>query len=97
MRFGEYKPAGPGFAHGGFQGYLHDLIADGAVSFYWPVPAESHPGQPVGTRVMACRSGAISGYFGAELDPLPLLLLFIIFFFFAANAGPVWDWDGRRG
>jgi imidazolonepropionase-like amidohydrolase len=46
---------------------------------------------------MACRSGAISGYFGAELDPLRLLLLFIMFFFFAANAGPVWAGRGGEG
>jgi uncharacterized membrane protein YphA (DoxX/SURF4 family) len=35
--FGEYKLAGPGFAHGGFQAYLHDYIATSAVSFYRPV------------------------------------------------------------
>jgi len=35
--FGEYKLAGPGFAHGGFQGYLRDYIATSAVSFYRPV------------------------------------------------------------
>jgi uncharacterized membrane protein YphA (DoxX/SURF4 family) len=34
LLFGEYKLAGPGFAHGGFQGYLHDYIASEAVSFY---------------------------------------------------------------
>lgn len=37
LLFGEYKVAGPGFAHGGFQGYLQDFIANGAVSFYRPV------------------------------------------------------------
>jgi len=37
LLFGEYKLAGPGFAHGGFQGYLHDYIANTAVSFYRPV------------------------------------------------------------
>ncbi len=37
LLFGEYKLAGPGFAHGGFQGYLHDFIASEAVSFYRPV------------------------------------------------------------
>jgi uncharacterized membrane protein YphA (DoxX/SURF4 family) len=35
--FGEYKLAGPGFAHGGFQGYLHDYVANTAVSYYRPV------------------------------------------------------------
>src|SRR5258706_13609405 len=36
LLFGEYKLAGPGFAHGGFQGYLHDFITNGAVGFYRP-------------------------------------------------------------
>jgi hypothetical protein len=33
------------------------------------------------------------GYFGAELDPLPLLLLRVLF---AADAGRVWGLDRRR-
>lgn len=37
LLFGEYKLAGPGFAHGGFQKYLQDFIAHGAVSFYRPI------------------------------------------------------------
>src|SRR5579864_6472632 len=37
LMFGEYKVAGPAFAHGGFQTYLHDYIATSAVSFYRPV------------------------------------------------------------
>lgn len=37
LLFGEYKVAGPGFAHGGFQNYLHDYITTTAVSFYRPV------------------------------------------------------------
>jgi uncharacterized membrane protein YphA (DoxX/SURF4 family) len=37
LLFGEYKIAGQAFAHGGFQSYLHDYIANGAVSFYRPV------------------------------------------------------------
>lgn len=36
LLFAEYKLAGPGFAHGGFQHYLHDYIAAEAVSFYRP-------------------------------------------------------------
>jgi uncharacterized membrane protein YphA (DoxX/SURF4 family) len=35
--FGEYKLSGPGFAHGGFQEYLHGYIAGSAVSFYRPI------------------------------------------------------------
>src|SRR5579864_2192515 len=37
LLFGEYKVAGPGFAHTGFQTYLRDYIATTAVSFYRPV------------------------------------------------------------
>jgi uncharacterized membrane protein YphA (DoxX/SURF4 family) len=37
LLFGEYKVADPGFAHGGFQTYLQDYIANSAVGFYRPV------------------------------------------------------------
>jgi uncharacterized membrane protein YphA (DoxX/SURF4 family) len=37
LLFGEYKLAGPGFAHGGFQEYLQGYIAGSAVNFYRPV------------------------------------------------------------
>jgi uncharacterized membrane protein YphA (DoxX/SURF4 family) len=37
LLFGEYKVAGPEFAHSGFQSYLQDYIANSAVSFYRPV------------------------------------------------------------
>ena len=37
LLFGEYKVAGPAFAHGGFQNYLHEYIGSSAVSFYRPV------------------------------------------------------------
>jgi uncharacterized membrane protein YphA (DoxX/SURF4 family) len=39
LLFGEYKVAGLGFAHGGFQTYLQDSVAHSAVSFYRPVLA----------------------------------------------------------
>ena len=37
LLFGEYKVAGPGFTHGGFQTYLQGYIAQSATSFYRPV------------------------------------------------------------
>ena len=43
LLFGEYKLAGSGFAHGGFQNYLQDFIAHGAVSFYQLVLAALVP------------------------------------------------------
>ncbi len=39
LLFGEYKLAGPGFAHGGFQNYLHDYITTSAVGLWRPVLA----------------------------------------------------------
>ena len=36
LLFGEYKVAGPGFAHGAFQTNLQDYIANSAVRFYRP-------------------------------------------------------------
>lgn len=40
LMFGEYKVAGPGFAHGGFQVYLQDYITNSSVSFYRPFLSE---------------------------------------------------------
>ena len=37
LLFGQYKVFGPGFAHGGFQDYLHGYIQSSAVSFFRPV------------------------------------------------------------
>jgi uncharacterized membrane protein YphA (DoxX/SURF4 family) len=37
--FGQYKLAGPAFAHGGFQEYLRGYIQSSAVSFYRPILA----------------------------------------------------------
>jgi len=37
LLFGEYKVAGPAFAHGDFQKYLDGFIQTEAVSFYRPV------------------------------------------------------------
>ena len=36
LLFGEYKVAGPGFAHGGFEHYLEGYIGGGAIAFYRP-------------------------------------------------------------
>ena len=39
LLFGEYKLAGPAFAHGGFQTYLQSYISTDAVGFYRPLLA----------------------------------------------------------
>src|ERR1700745_1606604 len=41
LLFGEYKVAGPAFAHGDFQKYLDGFIRTEAVSFYRPVLADN--------------------------------------------------------
>jgi uncharacterized membrane protein YphA (DoxX/SURF4 family) len=43
LLFGEYKVAGPGFAHGGFQQYLQGYIGGDAVAFYRPFLAHLVP------------------------------------------------------
>lgn len=35
--FGEYKVAGPGFVHGGFEGWIHRFLVEGAYPFMAPV------------------------------------------------------------
>ena len=40
LLFGEYKVAGPAFAHGGFQHYLENFIQTSAVSFFRPFLAQ---------------------------------------------------------
>jgi uncharacterized membrane protein YphA (DoxX/SURF4 family) len=37
LLFGQYKVFGRGFAHGGFQDYLHGYIQGSAVSFFRPI------------------------------------------------------------
>lgn len=39
LLFGEYKVAGSGFSHGGFQNYLQGYIQNSAVSLYRPILA----------------------------------------------------------
>jgi uncharacterized membrane protein YphA (DoxX/SURF4 family) len=39
LLFGEYKLAGPAFAHGSFQAYLQSYISNDSVTFYRPVLA----------------------------------------------------------
>ena len=66
LLFGEYKLAGPGFAHGGFQGYLHHFIANGAVSFYRPVLSRD--------RFAACCSHWLFGWLVETFIGLSLLV-----------------------
>ena len=105
LLFGEYKVAGPGFAHGGFQNYLHDYISSSAVSFYRPVlaglvlPHAVFFGYAVGVIEMLV---GLSLLIGLWVRPASILgILFLINLTLAAwwepgHAAPVWRYFGAR-
>jgi uncharacterized membrane protein YphA (DoxX/SURF4 family) len=62
--FGEYKLAGPGFAHGGFQEYLRGYIESSAVGFYRPVLANLVLPHAVGFGYLV---GAVETFIGVSL------------------------------
>ena len=105
LLFGEYKVAGPGFAHGGFQNYLHDYISSSAVSFYRPVlaglvlPHAVFFGYAVGVIELLV---GLSLLIGLWVRPASILgILFLINLTLAAwwepgHAAPVWRYFGAR-
>jgi uncharacterized membrane protein YphA (DoxX/SURF4 family) len=105
LLFGEYKIAGPGFAHGGFQTYLHDYIASSALSFYRPVlsalvlPHAVFFGYLVGVVELFV---GISLLIGLWVRPASVLgILFLINLTFAAwwepgHGAPLWRYFGAR-
>jgi uncharacterized membrane protein YphA (DoxX/SURF4 family) len=105
LLFGEYKVAGPGFAHGGFQTYLHDYIANGALDFYRPVlsalvlPHAVFFGYLVGVVELLV---GISLLIGLWVRPASVLgILFLINLTFAAwwepgHRAPLWRYFGAR-
>ncbi len=105
LLFGEYKVAGPAFAHGGFQGYLHDYIATGAVSFYRPVlsrlvlPHAVFFGYVVGVVELLV---GVSLLIGLWVRPASVLgILFLLNLTLAAwwepgHGAPVWRYFGAR-
>ena len=105
LLFGEYKVAGPGFAHGGFQSYLRDYIATTAVSFYRPVlvhivlPHAVFFGYAVGVIELLV---GISLLLGLWVQPacivgiLFLLNLTMASWWEAGHGVPVWRYFGAR-
>jgi len=105
LLFGEYKVAGPAFAHGGFQTYLQDYIAHTAVSFYRPflshlvLPHAVFFGYAVGVIELLV---GISLLLGLWVRPASVLgILFLVNLTLAAwwDAGhgvPVWRYFGAR-
>ena len=105
LLFGEYKLAGPGFAHGGFQTYLHEYIASSAVGFYRPVlsglvlPHAVFFGYVVGLVELLV---GISLLIGLWVRPASVLgLLFLLNLTLAAwwepgHGAPLWRYFGAR-
>src|SRR6201998_3049351 len=105
LLFGEYKLAGPGFAHGGFQGYLQDFIANGAVGFYRPLLSGLVLPHAVGFGYMV---GAVESFIGiclllglwvrlaSVLGALYMLNLTLATWWGPGTGGPGWRYFGAE-
>lgn len=105
LLFGEYKVAGPGFAHGGFQTYLQEYIASSALGFYRPIlsglvlPQAVFFGYLVGVVELLV---GVSLLIGLWVRPASVLgILFLLNLTLAAwwepgHGAPVWRYFGAR-
>ena len=105
LLFGEYKLAGPGFAHGGFQGYLHDYITSTAVGFYRPVlsalvlPHAVFFGYTVGVVELLVGISLLLGLWvrpAAVVGILFLLNLTLAAWWEPGHGAPLWRYFGAR-
>jgi uncharacterized membrane protein YphA (DoxX/SURF4 family) len=105
LLFGEYKVAGPGFAHSGFQSYLHDYIATTAVSFYRPVlvhivlPHAVFFGYAVGVIELLVGISLLLGLWvqrACIVGILFLLNITLASWWDAGHGAPIWRYFGAR-
>lgn len=105
LLFGEYKVAGPGFAHGGFQGYLHEYIATTAVSFYRPflsavvLPHAVFFGYVVGVVELLVGISLLLGLWvrpACVLGALLLLNITLAAWWDPGHGAPLWRYFGAR-
>ena len=105
LLFGEYKVAGPGFAHGGFQTYLQDYIANSAVSFYRPflsgvvLPHAVFFGYAVGVIELLVGISLLIGLWvrpACVLGILFLLNMLLATWWEPGHGVPVWRYFGAR-
>lgn len=105
LLFGEYKLAGPGFAHGGFQEYLRGYIESSAVGFYRPVLANlvlPHAvwfGYLVGVVEMFIGLSLLLGIWvrlASVLGALHMLSLTLATWWEPGHAVPVWRYFGNE-
>jgi uncharacterized membrane protein YphA (DoxX/SURF4 family) len=105
LLFGEYKVAGPAFAHGGFQNYLNEYIASSAVSFYRPVlsglvlPHAVFFGYVVGIVELVVGVSLLIGLWvrpASVLGVLFLLNLTLAAWWEPGHGAPLWRYFGAR-
>jgi len=105
LLFGEYKVAGPGFAHGGFQNYLHDYINTSSVSFYRPVlsgvvlPHAVFFGYAVGVVELLIGISLLVGFWvrpACVVGILFLINLMLACWWDVGHGVPVWRYFGSR-
>jgi len=105
LLFGDYKVAGPEFAHGGFRTYLQDYIANSAVGFYRPVlsglvlPHAVFFGYVVGIVELAVGISLLIGLWvrpGCILGGLFLLNMLLATWWAPGHGVPVWRYFGNE-
>jgi uncharacterized membrane protein YphA (DoxX/SURF4 family) len=105
LLFGEYKVAGPGFVHGGFQTYLRDYIGSAAVGFYRPIlvhivlPHAVFFGYAVGVIELFVGICLLVGLWvrpACIVGVLFLLNLTLASWWDAGHGAPVWRYFGAR-
>jgi uncharacterized membrane protein YphA (DoxX/SURF4 family) len=105
LLFGEYKVAGPEFAHGGFQTYLQDYIANSAVSFYRPflsgvvLPHAAFFGYLVGVVELLIGISLLAGLWvrpACVLGMLFLLNMLLATWWAPGHGVPVWRYFGAE-
>jgi uncharacterized membrane protein YphA (DoxX/SURF4 family) len=105
LLFGEYKVAGPRFAHGGFQSYLRDYIATTAVSFYRPflahivLPHAVFFGYTVGVMELFVGICLLVGLWVRAASIVGILFLLnvtLACWWDAGHGAPIWRYFGAR-
>jgi len=105
LLFGEYKVAGPRFAHGGFQTYLRDYIGSDSVGFYRPIlvhivlPHAVFFGYAVGVIELFVGICLLVGLWvrpACIVGVLFLLNLTLASWWDAGHGAPVWRYFGAR-
>jgi len=105
LLFGEYKVAGPQFAHGGFQSYLRDYIATTALGFYRPflsglvLPHAVFFGYVVGIVELLVGISLLLGLWvrpACVLGALLLLNITLASWWDPGHGAPLWRYFGAR-